>query len=238
MNRYKSITIALALMTFSVSPIWAQSSSLYAQKDNAAMRQPAIGPNGRFDRLSPAIAKASFSAVPLPQSRAYSLHDLITIIIRETIENDISSSTDTKKSVTVDGKVTSFPSFSSMLALRPRTSPTTNNPTVGLSMDTDFTGEGSYKRTDSFTTRLTARIIDIKPNGTLVVEARKRIMDNKEDVILVLTGTCRKEDIALDNTILSTQIYDMFLRKQTSGEMRKSSEKGVLTKILDTIFNF
>ena len=55
---------------------------------------------------------------------------------------------------------------------------------------------------------------------------------------LVLTGTCRKEDITLDNTILSTQIYDLFLRKQTAGEMKKASEKGVLTKILDTIFNF
>lgn len=238
MNPGKIAVTSLIMLLLCATVAFAQSSSLYAQKSRPQMPQPVTGPDGRFDRLSPAISQTSYSAVPLPEPRGYALHDLVTIIIRESIENDISSTTDTKKSVSVDGKVTSFPSIASMLELRPRTSPTTNNPTVGLSMDTDFTGEGSHKRTDTFTTRLTARIIDIKPNGTLILEARKRIVDDREDVTLVLTGTCRKEDIQTDNTILSTQIYDLFLRKQTAGEMKKASEKGLLTRILDTVFNF
>ncbi|MAX26906.1 MAG: hypothetical protein CMJ19_20625 [Phycisphaeraceae bacterium] len=232
------LTICMTLLVSVNESALAQSSSLYAQQSKPVMPQPVKGPDGRYDRLSPTIAQASFSAVPLPEPRGYALHDLVTIIIRESIENDISSTTETKKSMSVDGEVTSFPSIASMLELRPRTSPTTNNPTVGLEFDRDFSGEGSHKRTDSFTTRLTARIIDIKPNGTLILEARKRILDGKEDVTLVLTGTCRKEDITSDNTILSTQIYDLYLRKQTAGEMKKASEKGVLTKILDTLFNF
>lgn len=238
MKRHLGLTICLMILISFPTLATAQSSSLYAQKSKPQMPTPVKGPDGRYDRLSPKLSEVSYSAVPLPEPRGYALHDLVTIIIRESIENDISSTTDTKKSVSVDGEVTSFPSISSMLELRPRTSPTTNNPTVGLSMDTDFTGEGSHKRTDTFTTRLTARIIDIKPNGTLILEARKRIVDDREDVTLVLTGTCRKEDITLDNTILSTQIYDLFLRKQTAGEMKKASEKGLLTKILDTVFNF
>jgi flagellar L-ring protein precursor FlgH len=237
MKKILCLTICMSLLSVGESA-WAQSSSLYAQQAKPVMPEPVKGPDGRYDRLSPKISQASFSAVPLPEPRGYGLHDLVTIIIRESIENDISSSTDTKKSVSYDGTVTSFPSFSSMLELRPRTSSTTNNPAVGLSMDTDFKGEGSHSRTDTFTTRLTARIIDIKPNGTLILEARKRILDGKEDVTLVLTGTCRKEDITSDNTILSTQIYDLYLRKQTAGEMKKASEKGVLTKLLDTLFNF
>jgi flagellar L-ring protein precursor FlgH len=235
-TRFTSLCILLVVLGASV--VSAQSSSLYAQKTKPAMPQPVTGPDGRFDRLSQPIAQASYSAVPLPEPRGYALHDLITIVIRESIENDISSSTDTKKSSSVNGSVVSFPSIASMLELRPRTSETTNNPAVNLSMDTKFKGEGSHKRTDTFTTRVTARIIDIKPNGTLVLEARKRIVDDNEDVTLVLTGTCRKEDIESDNTILSTQIYDLFLRKQTAGEMKKASEKGLLTRILDTVFNF
>lgn len=238
MNWFKTITISLMLIGFCATLTQAQSSSLYARKTKVPAPKPVTGPDGRFDRLSPAIARVSLSAVPLPEPRGYALHDLVTVIIRESIENDSTATTETKKSVSVDGKVTSFPSISSMLQLSPRTSETTNNPTVGLEMDTDFTGEGSRKRTDSFTTRLTARIIDIKPNGTLILEARKRIQDDSEDVILVLTGTCRKEDITSNNTILSTQIYDLFLRKQTAGEMKKASEKGFLTKALDAIFNF
>ncbi len=217
----------------------AQSSSLFTAGP-PIKRNPVTGPGGQYDRLSPSLAKASYSAVPLPEPRKFSRHGLVTIIIRETIENDTSATMETNKTVTYKGKVSDFPHLrlSNLLNLQTRASATDNLPALGVKMKSDFESEGKRKRKDTFTTRLTARIIDIKPNGTLVLEARKRIIDDTETLNLVLTGTCRKEDIKSDNTVLSTQLYDLNLRKHTDGQMQKSTKKGILTRVLDTIFNF
>ena len=60
----------------------------------------------------------------------------------------------------------------------------------------------------------------------------------KERVNVVLTGTCRKDDVTIDNTILSTQIYDLRLIKEHAGEIRNATKKGLITKFFDALFNF
>ena len=88
------------------------------------------------------------------------------------------------------------------------------------------------------TARIQARVIDIKPNGTLVIEARKSVTSDHEHYTLVATGTCRVDDITVDNTILSSQLADLFIDKQHHGTLKRASEKGLFTNLLDAIFNF
>jgi hypothetical protein len=101
-----------------------------------------------------------------------------------------------------------------------------------------FEGEGEYRRTDTFSGRIQSRVIDVKPNGTLVLEARKYIQNDDETLEMVLTGLCRAEDVTAANTILSTQLYDLRLVKEHTGELRRSTRKGILTRVFETIFNF
>ena len=51
---------------------------------------------------------------------------------------------------------------------------------------------------------MTATIIDIKPNGNLVFEARKQIRHDDEVSSMRLTGLCRSDDVTPDNSVLST----------------------------------
>ena len=60
----------------------------------------------------------------------------------------------------------------------------------------DYKSQGDASRKDTFTSRVTAQVLDVKPNGTLVLEARKFIRIDTETLNIVLTGTCRKDDIA------------------------------------------
>lgn len=236
MNKW---TIVL-LVSFVSGLAYGQSSSLYLPKE-APRAEPQPGPDGRIDRLSPTLSMASFSAVPLPAPRKFQLHDLITIIIRESVENNSRSEMETSKETTVEGEITDFPKFqlSDLLDLKVRAGDDSRpNPKVGVEFETEFEGEGSQRRVDTFTTRITARIIDIKPNGTLVLEARKTLTTDSEITQIVMTGTCRKDDVTADNTILSTQLYDLHLDKQSSGELRKATKKGILTRVLEGIFNF
>ena len=71
-----------------------------------------------------------------------------------------------------------------------------------------------------------------------MVEGRKFIKSDKETVRLLITGTYRPQDITPGNTIFSTQLYDLNVTDEHTGELRKASKKGWLTKILEVIFNF
>jgi len=233
------MAIALLLATTWPGGLRAQSSSLFVENEGHPMQQAAT--NNIADRLSPQISRMSITAVRPPQPRQLATHDLITIIVRESIENESESDIETSKDFTLKGLLSAFPN----LRLKDladfqlgQSSLNDGRPEVNLKVTNDFEGEGDYQRKDSFTTRITARVIDIKPNGSLVLEARKFIQSDNESVNIILTGTCRKEDVTPDNTILSTQIYDLRLDKQHTGELRNAVKKGFLTKLFEFIFNF
>lgn len=218
----------------------AQTSSLYVQPT------PAGTPRGDLtaqaeDRLAPDIAQTSLTAVALPPPRKFARHDLITIIVRESVENDSSATLETEKAVSVKGEVASFPHLTLADLLRGQLKAgdgDAESPKVDVKFDNSFEGEGDYSRKDTFVARITARVIDVKPNGTLVLEARKMIQSDKEEMEMIVTGTCRKEDVQSDNTVLSTQLYDLNVTKRHDGEVRRAAKKGVLTKLLDLVFNF
>jgi flagellar L-ring protein FlgH len=71
-----------------------------------------------------------------------------------------------------------------------------------------------------------------------VVEAVKQITVDKEEQIFTLTGICRVEDISVDNTLLSTQLANLSLSKQTRGEVRDTTKRGWLNKFIDQVSPF
>jgi hypothetical protein len=111
-------------------------------------------------------------------------------------------------------------------------------PELGVEDANEYTGEGEYARSESITGRVQAEIIDVKPNGNLVLEARKQLRSDGESMTLVLTGTVRVEDVAADNTVLSSELYDLRLNRDSEGALRRSTEKELLTRVLETLFPF
>jgi flagellar L-ring protein precursor FlgH len=55
---------------------------------------------------------------------------------------------------------------------------------------------------------------------------------------IVLSGTCRAEDVTADNTVLSTQLYDKNVVKTTKGQVRDTSTRGWAAKLLDYLNPF
>lgn len=179
--------------------------------------------------------------VPPPAPREFAVHDLITIVIRESTQADSSARLETEKEATFEHKLSAFPDLQlkRLLDFQLAGSTSLTNPVeVDLEMNNEWSGQGKYRREDSVSGRITARILDVKPNGLLVLEARKFVRNDKEELDMVLTGTCRAEDVQIDNTVLSSQLYDLRLDKQHKGELRKTTKKGVITRALEALFNF
>jgi flagellar L-ring protein precursor FlgH len=86
--------------------------------------------------------------------------------------------------------------------------------------------------------RITAEVLDVKPNGTLVLKGRKDIQVADEFQRFVVSGVCRAEDVTADNTVLSTQLKDFDLRKTQKGSVRNATKRGWATKLLDALNPF
>jgi len=53
---------------------------------------------------------------------------------------------------------------------------------------------------------IAAQVVDMRPNGNIVLEARKHIRVNHEVWEIFVSGTCRQEDISPDNVVLRRNV--------------------------------
>jgi flagellar L-ring protein FlgH len=184
------------------------------------------------------LSAVSFFAVPDPEPKTIKKHDLITIIIRE--ESSISSDgkTDLKKDADLNMQIDEW------IKLQPKNFALQGGaqgitpPKITMSGTRNFKGEGKTDRTDTFVARITAEVVDVKPNGTFAVQARKRIKNDEEEQEFILTGICRGGDVTPDNTILSTQIYDLELTTNHKGGVADSNKRGWVPRLMDFVNPF
>ena len=177
--------------------------------------------------------------INVPEPRMYEIHDLITLIIDESSSAESKQTLDTKKDYELGAEVSAFPDLLELLELRLQPGDRTDIASLGIDSNQKFKGEGTAKRSDRFVARITAEIIDVKPNGTLVVEARKTVQSQDgESKTIVLSGVCRQEDITDSNTLNSSQLANLNIVQTTEGEVSKTAKKGLIPRVLEAIFNF
>jgi flagellar L-ring protein precursor FlgH len=104
--------------------------------------------------------------------------------------------------------------------------------------DSSFQGQGSTSRATTLSTSLTARVIDVLPNGYLVVEGMREIHVNNENQTIYLTGVVRPEDVGPNNIVLSSSVAQMQVRVQGKGVVSQPIKPGWLYRILNGILPF
>jgi flagellar L-ring protein precursor FlgH len=214
----------------------AQQAGVIMQRNGSSLLKAQL--SLAADPQQAKLSQVSFFAVPEQEPKTLKKHDLITIVIREESQFDSKAETDFNKNAQLQAQANQlFQLRLSNFSIKSLTPPTPV-PGIDLTGNRTFKGAGEVDRTDTFTARITAEILDVKPNGTLVLQARKRIKTDEEEQQFILTGTCRVDDVAADNTILSTQLYDLELQKNHKGNVRKATERGNLPKLLDFINPF
>ena len=167
--------------------------------------------------------------------KATRVGDLLTIIIEE------------EASVSMDAKNTSKNSSSAAGSLSFGHPKIDDNPTAwtnislpawSLETERSFAGDGSRQSSDKFTTRITVQVIDIMPNGNLLIEGSRSVRIHEEAARVILTGTVRPRDVTRDNTVKSSSIADTTIRYESSGPLVKNVQRGVLSSLLNWINPF
>ncbi|MDX2130481.1 MAG: flagellar basal body L-ring protein FlgH [Planctomycetota bacterium] len=198
---------------------------------------PVVDERGEVDEQA-AVRGASLYLVERPKPRTIQVHDKVMIIISETSKSTSEQTLDTKKNVTLSAALEKFPNLAKFLEAELTTGNSSPIVEAEASANQTFKGDGSYERSDRFTDRVTATVIDVKPNGVVVLEARRTIQKDKEVQTLVLAGECRREDITDNNSVLSSQLADLTVRVHNEGQVKDAASKGLFTRLFEAIFNF
>jgi flagellar L-ring protein precursor FlgH len=173
-----------------------------------------------------------------PETRVIQKHDIITIIIDENSSTTSSQKLETEKESSSSANIDAMISWLKLLELRVEQGDINNVDLIDLATSREFSGEGDYERKDRFTARISAIVREVKPNGTMLVEARKTIARDSEISELVLSGLVREEDITQQNTVLSSQMADLRIILENQGDLKEAAEKGLITRVLDAVFAF
>ncbi|MDD6055419.1 MAG: flagellar basal body L-ring protein FlgH [Helicobacter sp.] len=173
--------------------------------------------------------------------RAMQPNDLVTVIINQTAQasstanknlNETSNSTLNGPSLTFGG-----PSQSIGRLVEKTANLTSFGLTSGNNTST-YQGAGSQNRQEAFSTTIAARIIKVMQNGNYFIEGSREVLINGEKQIIRVSGVVRPSDIARNNTIESQYIADAKIMYDTQGELKKSTQKGWGTKLIESIWPF
>lgn len=234
--RRRWVLMALALIAwFSAADALAQTSSLGArQRQTDTDSPPKVQPReATKPKINPVYQKFSWvSAKPKPP-RTFKVNDLITVIVRQRSKFEADADLETKKEWDIRSELDAFikptaGGLGSSLFRR-------GKPNIDYRFASEHKGEGDTAREDKLTTRLTAKIVDVKPNGSIVLEGRGLLQFDDESSRITLTGICRKEDVTVDNTILSTQIADLEIKVHNEGALRATSSRGWILRLIDLL---
>jgi flagellar L-ring protein precursor FlgH len=106
----------------------------------------------------------------------------------------------------------------------------------GTKSSSTFKGAGTTTRAGDFTAALTARVVEVLPNGDLVVEGVHELDINGDQQVIVLTGVVRVSDVSPNNVVSSQSIGQMRVRYFGRGLMKDNLKPGILIRLLNKIF--
>ena len=177
--------------------------------------------------------------------KARRINDILTINIVESISGSGKADTNTKRNSTGDY------GLDSMLGMKKNYDPASIpfvkdlygkgakfDPSAKGSATSQFKGDGDTSREGELVATVTARVVEVLPNGYLILAARKELTINNEKQILVLSGTVRPDDISSDNTVYSNKIADAKVYYVGDGVIQDKQKPGWLVRALDKVWPF
>jgi flagellar L-ring protein precursor FlgH len=102
--------------------------------------------------------------------------------------------------------------------------------------DTQFKGGGATSRSGELSAIVTARVVEVLPNGDLVLEGAREVDINGDRQVIVLTGVLRTADVLPGNVALSTSVGQLRIRYFGRGLIKDNLRPGWLIRILNKIF--
>ena len=160
-------------------------------------------------------------------ARNYQPGDIITIKISESTSAQSKATTKTEKETKTEASTSPrIPIFKKIM----------KNITGEQKISNEFDGEGTTTRSSGLDGTITATVLEILPNGNLLIEGSRNIAVNKETQIMRVRGVARPKDIDANNTIDSKLLADAQIKFDGKGTVSRANRHGIMTRLFDSVF--
>lgn len=109
---------------------------------------------------------------------------------------------------------------------------------IDITSNSDTKGTGTIQRQDIVTTQVAVMVMQMLPNGNMVIEGKQELTMNQDVREVGVRGVIRPQDISADNTIDSTQIAEARITYTGRGQLQQAQQPRWGEQIVDTISPF
>ncbi|MEZ6126767.1 MAG: flagellar basal body L-ring protein FlgH [Planctomycetaceae bacterium] len=167
-------------------------------------------------------------------SKARRVGDLLTVVVSE--DTDVGSSEDRGMSKSDETK--------GAFDFNSETGGGFGNQAANVALDgtktssRKFDGESSFRTTQAFTDRMTVTVVDVLPNGNLVVSGQRRVRVAGDERTLVMSGVVRGIDVGPDNIVNSRHISELRLLYESAGPGQRFTRQGWFGRAMNKVWPF
>jgi flagellar L-ring protein precursor FlgH len=189
-------------------------------------------PNAPQGQLT--LENSSFMYRKLPpeaEFRELQINDIITVLVDYRATMTSEGDAQSRKNASLNAVLADWLKFDGKSILP---APQNNgDPRINGSLTSQYRTESEMELRDTLSFKIAAVVVDIRPNGTLVIEARRSIEINEEVWIQSLTGVVRRQSIGPDRTVRSDEVAELAIKKSESGFINDAYTRGWLTRWYD-----
>ncbi len=217
-------TIAVQRASESKSNVAASSLASYLERVRAEDSNVQAAPgsiwidSGRLTRM-------------VTDVRAMRPHDLISVVVSESLAASTDGTVKNSRASNANSSISAL--FGTLHA---------GNALQNLINQTSSSGlnaQGTSATNSSLSTTFGGQVIEVLPNGMLVIEAARQVEFSQQTQTIVLRGLVRPEDISQQNQVLSTAISSLELEVRGKGIIDDYTHRqNVLVRLLQRILIF
>jgi flagellar L-ring protein precursor FlgH len=164
-------------------------------------------------------------------AKAARLHDVVSVVVTESLAASTDGQVKNTRSSNASSNITSL--FGALKAANAMQN------LVGQTSASGLTAQGQSTTNSSLATTFGAEVVDVLPNGMLVVQATRQLTFSQQTQLIRLRGLVRPEDVSAQNQILSTAMTDLELEVTGKGIVNDSTyRQNPLVRFLERLVVF
>ena len=163
--------------------------------------------------------------------RARMVGDSLTVQIVERVTATQKSTSNVSKEGSVSSGVTSLPLIGSNASLMGKLG-------VGAESTSSFKGAGDTANDQAFAGTITTTVMEVLPNGHLLVVGEKQVGINQHVDVLQFSGTVDPRHVKPGNVVASTQVANARILSRGRGQQAEAQQIGWLSRFFLNVLPF
>ena len=139
--------------------------------------------------------------------KARHLGDIVTLLVSETTAASSTGDVNSSRAFQAGSGITSLPGLKANPA----------NPLFGMQSSKSLKGQGETSTGSSVKATVSAHVIALLPNGSMIVEAERRILINSQHEDLIVRGVLRPGDVGPNNSAPATALANLEIELKGKG---------------------